>query len=117
MHLTPTKTRKIREELDERRRELLLRYHRALDRADEEQNDHSPELIDTANDQWDLKILDHMSHGDALALGRIIAALRRLERGTYGVCIDCNRAIARARLSALPEADRCTDCASDLERA
>ena len=116
MHLTPTKTRKIREELDERRRELLLRYHRTLDRADEEQADHSPELIDTANDQWDLRILDHMSHGDALALGRIIGALRRLERGTYGVCVDCSRAIAQGRLSALPEADRCTDCAANLER-
>ena len=117
MHLTPTKTRKIREELDERRRELLLRYHRALDRADEEAADHSPELIDTANDQWDLRILGHMSHGDALALGRITAALRRLEGGTYGVCIDCKRAITLGRLSALPEADRCTDCAADLERA
>lgn len=117
MHLTPTKTRKIREELDTRRRELLVRYHKARERADEEQADHSPDLIDTANDLWDVSLVDRMSRGDALALGRIIAALRRLERGTYGVCVDCKCAIAQARLSALPEADRCTECAADLERA
>ena len=117
MHLTPTKTRKIREDLDTRRRELLVRYLGARDRADEEQADHSPDLIDTANDLWDVGIVDRMSHNEALALGRIIAALRRLERGTYGVCVDCNCAITLGRLSALPEADRCADCATDLERA
>lgn len=115
MHLSTTKTRKIREELDARRRELLLRYHRTLDLAEEEVADHSPEMIDTANDQWDVRIMDRMSDGEARALGKIVAALRRVDAGTYGVCTDCKHPIAAARLTALPEAERCTECASNAE--
>jgi DnaK suppressor protein len=115
MQMTTTKTRKIREDLDSRRRELLLRYNRMLARAEEEQADHSPELIDTANDQWDVRVMDRMSNGDAAMLGKIVAALRRLERGTYGICVDCQRVIPAGRLSALPEADRCAACATNAE--
>jgi DnaK suppressor protein len=117
MQLTTTKTRKIRDELDTRRRELLLRYHRMLDRAEEEQADHSPELVDTANDQWDVRVMDRMSNSDVRMLGLIVAALRRLERGTYGVCVDCQYTIPSARLAALPETDRCARCAADAERS
>lgn len=115
MHLTATKTRKIRDQLDSRRRELLLRYRSMLDRTDEEVDDRSPELIDTANDQWDVRVMNHMSDSDATALSKVVAALRRLEGGTYGICNECQRTIAPARLAALPEADRCAECAAESE--
>jgi RNA polymerase-binding transcription factor DksA len=38
------------------------------------------------------------------------AALRRLEQGSYGDCVDCDGAIAESRLRALPFAVRCRDC-------
>jgi RNA polymerase-binding transcription factor DksA len=115
MHLTATKTRKIREQLDGRRRELLLRYRSMLERTDEEIDDRSPELIDTANDQWDVRVMNHMSDSDATALAKVVAALRRLDGGTYGICSECKQAISPGRLSALPEADRCAACAADAE--
>lgn len=116
MHLSATKTRKIREQLDNRRRTLLLRYHRALDRLDEELADHSPELVDTANEQWDAKLLDRMTDTDAVALSKLVAALRRLDGGTYGICTMCDGRIAAGRLAVLPEAERCASCAAIAER-
>ena len=50
-------------------------------------------------------------------LGRIEAALERLETGTYGDCADCEREIAEARLRALPFATRCRTCQEFLEAA
>jgi DnaK suppressor protein len=50
-------------------------------------------------------------------LGRIDAALRRLEEGTYGECLDCGEAIAERRLDANPTADRCVGCAEAREGA
>jgi DnaK suppressor protein len=44
-------------------------------------------------------------------IARIKAALKRIEDGTYGVCITCGDEIAPARLAALPTAAQCTDCA------
>jgi DnaK suppressor protein len=40
------------------------------------------------------------------------AAMRRLERGTYGACRSCRRPIPVVRLEAVPEATQCVSCAS-----
>ena len=47
---------------------------------------------------------------DLRELGMVEAALRRLERGTYGTCMDCGEDIALERLRAEPAAVRCTGC-------
>lgn len=39
-----------------------------------------------------------------------LAALARLEAGTYGVCVDCGEKIDEARLEFRPEAARCLAC-------
>ena len=46
----------------------------------------------------------------AETLNKIVAALRRLEEGTYGECLECGDEITEARLRALPFAVRCKDC-------
>ena len=43
-------------------------------------------------------------------LRRIDAALRRLDQGNYGNCVECQEPIAKERLEALPFAARCTRC-------
>jgi DnaK suppressor protein len=40
-------------------------------------------------------------------LSRVDAALKRMERGTYGICIECGQPIERERLEAIPWAERC----------
>lgn len=44
-------------------------------------------------------------------LQRAQRALERIDAGTYGQCVDCGSPIAEARLEAIPEVERCTDCA------
>lgn len=39
-------------------------------------------------------------------------ATARLAAGGYGICSDCHRPIAEARLEAMPEATRCVGCKS-----
>jgi len=46
----------------------------------------------------------------------IEAALARLGDGSYGVCVMCARPIGRERLTALPSADRCVQCANCITR-
>jgi RNA polymerase-binding transcription factor DksA len=43
-----------------------------------------------------------------------LRALDRIDRGTYGVCENCRRAIIPERLDALPYTRHCTACASKL---
>lgn len=39
-------------------------------------------------------------------------ALRRIDKGSYGICVSCGRAIPVERLEARPFAERCVPCAS-----
>lgn len=45
---------------------------------------------------------------------RFHAALERIERGTFGLCIACERPIERRRIDTDPLADRCIACAGGL---
>ena len=38
---------------------------------------------------------------------QVVAALARLDAGTYGVCVDCGQPIPEERLEARPEVARC----------
>jgi len=49
-------------------------------------------------------------------LDEISDALARLESGTYGLCQRCGRAIALARLRAVPAARHCVDCQRGEDR-
>jgi RNA polymerase-binding transcription factor len=44
------------------------------------------------------------------ALEEVVAALNRLEAGTYGICSRCGAEIPRARLEAMPTATLCVTC-------
>jgi RNA polymerase-binding transcription factor len=46
----------------------------------------------------------------------VMAALVRIEHGTYGVCADCGSPIPDGRLDARPEAARCVSCQSKRDR-
>ncbi|HEX7641611.1 MAG TPA: TraR/DksA C4-type zinc finger protein [Burkholderiaceae bacterium] len=46
----------------------------------------------------------------------VSSALRRIEDGSYGTCIDCGNPIGYGRLKAYPTAKRCTPCQAKQER-
>lgn len=52
---------------------------------------------------------------ESAELDAIDAALKRIEAGSYGVCIDCGAEIPAARLHAAPETPRCLSCQDQLE--
>ncbi len=62
--------------------------------------------------QRDLALRDRAVHH----LEQVDAALARLDTGMFGRCLRCGRAIAAARLEALPWAARCIECQSALDR-
>jgi RNA polymerase-binding transcription factor DksA len=47
--------------------------------------------------------------------GEVLAALERIDQGTYGACENCGRKIVEERLDLLPYARHCTPCAEMLQ--
>ena len=93
-----------------------MRYRDELDRAEEESVERQPEDVQRAAEQWDATVLANLGETDARALLEVVEALRRLDRGEYGVCESCGEPIAPARLDALPATPTCIECASIGER-
>jgi DnaK suppressor protein len=57
-----------------------------------------------------------MTDMETAELNALQEALERIASGTYGACTDCGKGITLARLQAAPEAARCIDCQSALEK-
>lgn len=49
-------------------------------------------------------------------VARIEAALRRIDEGTFGTCVECGEAIAAGRLRIKPEVLLCIECQALKER-
>ena len=48
--------------------------------------------------------------------GKVQAALRRINEGTYGLCVDCGKPVPEGRLEARPDASRCVACQGKRDR-
>jgi RNA polymerase-binding protein DksA len=57
--------------------------------------------------QRDLALRDR----SRIELGKVEAALRAIDDGTYGTCTSCGKPIGRERLEAIPWSATCIDCA------
>jgi DnaK suppressor protein len=56
-----------------------------------------------------------LAENAAQLLGHVESALERIEDGSYGQCLRCERSIARERLMALPYTPYCIHCAQLVE--
>jgi DnaK suppressor protein len=70
---------------------------------------------DKASQSIEKELLFELSDNERTTLDHIEAALRKIEKGTYGVCEFCRKTIPSARLQALPFARYCIICQSSAE--
>jgi DnaK suppressor protein len=52
----------------------------------------------------------NLQERERVALARLQEAFRRLEAGTYGLCVSCDGEIPFERLHVVPETPTCTAC-------
>jgi DnaK suppressor protein len=102
--------------LSRRQEELRAVLQAAVDARENEQPTDVVDFKDVAAEESRAAV-------DALALAHaadelvhVTGALRRMEEGTYGQCLDCGEAIAERRLLALPATLYCTACQTIHER-
>lgn len=72
-------------------------------------------MADVGTDNFEQEFTLSLMETEETALEQIENALERIEEGTYGVCLDCEGKIPKARLNAIPHTPFCVKCASKLE--
>ena len=75
----------------------------------------SNELIETVQLAGQRELAARGLERDTKKLMQIGAALRRIDDGDFGICLDCEEAISPKRLTAVPWAGYCLHCQELLD--
>lgn len=57
------------------------------------------------------EVIDRLDESTRAEIAAVRRAIGRIDEGSFGVCDSCGEAIGDGRLSVLPTATRCVDCA------
>ncbi|HQR40934.1 MAG TPA: TraR/DksA family transcriptional regulator [Blastocatellia bacterium] len=102
----------------------LVEKHRALTGVVTSTEDYEREAgLDTSQDPADIAsnaytkdLLFSQSSNERMILRLVEEALRRIEVGSYGYCVNCEEEIQPKRLEAVPWARHCIKCQDLQER-
>jgi RNA polymerase-binding transcription factor DksA len=73
-------------------------------------------MADLGTDSFDQEFTLGLIENEQATLEQILAALGRIEKGTFGKCAECGETIAKPRLQALPYTPHCIECARKMEQ-
>ncbi|MEL6767836.1 MAG: TraR/DksA family transcriptional regulator [Pseudomonadota bacterium] len=96
-------------ELLARRAELMKRLVSVEHDLDQPGN---KDMEDQATEREDDEVLEGLGNAGLAELRKIEHALKRIEDGSYGICVSCGSKISNERLTAVPYATRCSRCAA-----
>ncbi len=65
-----------------------------------------------ASDREGDEVLEELGHAGEMEIKMILAALKRIQAGEYGICASCGEEIATQRLEVVPHAPLCQSCAA-----
>src|SRR5437762_13213991 len=71
-------------------------------------------MADVGSDAFEQEFTLSLMEHDGSALEQIEAARVRIEDGLYGVCVECEGKIPKARLEVLPHTPYCVKCAEKV---
>ena len=106
----------LRERLLAQRKELITR----LDAIEADaRHEHDPLEQDSAERSVQMEndeVLTALDDEGVVVLRQIEQALKLMDEGSYGVCVECGLEIPLGRLEAVPYTIHCVDCAEDLAK-
>jgi DnaK suppressor protein len=105
-----------RQRLIEQQEQLVQRIF-GLEEDRQHISEREIEYVDRAQAEASEEMLAKLDEQSRREWEAIQEALARIVSGTYGDCTTCGKAIAPARLEAMPMARHCTHCQEVVERA
>lgn len=104
--------RSVKQDLIKRRQDLqedLMRLYK------EKYSDEVQDLGDQALTSTMELLSSSLQDSRVEEYNRIVRALKMIEEGSYGICVDCSEPISEKRLKSYPNATRCIACQEAYE--
>ena len=112
MKIARTEKGGVKETLERREAELVRALRNRDDIAIEKSADQMDEIQYASERDLAIRNVDRESK----LLRQVRAALRRIQDGIFGTCVDCELEISPKRLAAVPWASRCIQCQDLADR-
>ena len=77
---------------------------------------YSFHMADMASDSYDRELSFNIASEEQLVVYEIDEALKRIEDGKFGKCIECEKKVPLKRLNVIPYAKYCIQCQSNDEK-
>jgi DnaK suppressor protein len=100
----------LKEQLLEQQARLTDQYEHDVQAGKDAADERADDIVDRANNSYNRELMFSLSDAERESLILVEGALKRLEEGTFGTCVNCGRAIGAPRLEAVPWARYCIAC-------
>jgi DnaK suppressor protein len=114
--MTTTSFTQVKEQLLRMRAELLKEVSDSYATCRELGQDGVADIGDMSANAYSRDVLFNLSETQRRQIRDIDAALERIDKGEYGVCMHCGEAIAPRRLEVRPFSRYCIECKTDIEK-
>src|SRR5262245_41277287 len=108
-----TEYESLARELRRQQAELLKEFGETETDLQTMGEERESEWTESAVEERQRHLLTNLDGHEREALSEIMAALQRINDGSYGSCERCHAPISFARLQAVPTAHLCTTCAEE----
>src|SRR5262249_35195096 len=95
--------------------ELTKGYAQMKSEATAENVGGTEDFVEYAVNAYTKEFLLSLSDLDRRTLQQVDDALVRIQKGSYGTCLECGKVIGEKRLQAVPWTRHCTSCQEKLE--
>jgi DnaK suppressor protein len=106
----------FKKRLLEKHEQLANGVGRAASYGKHQDDDAIKDLGDQANTAYTREFFFELGNGDRRLLRDVVAALQKIDDGSFGNCERCGETIGDKRLEALPFARYCIDCQRLVEQ-
>jgi DnaK suppressor protein len=106
----------VKDQLLKMREELLKEVSDSYETCREMGQDGVPDIGDMSTIAYNRDVLFNLSETQQQQIRDIDAALERISRGEYGVCVECGEEISPRRMEVRPFSRYCIECKTDLEK-
>lgn len=107
---------KVKEQLLKERRELLQEVNNSYETCREIGQDGVPDIGDMSSAAYSRDVLFNVSETQRQRVRDIDFALEQIEKGEYGICMECGEEISPRRMEVRPFSRYCIECKTDIEK-
>lgn len=106
----------IRAHLLKMRDDVLAESERAYAASQSLGKDGVPDIGDMSSNSYHQEVLMNLSETQRSRVRDIDAALERMDKGVYGLCMRCEEEIPARRMEVRPFSRYCVDCKAEVEK-